>query len=86
MKPEESRRFDAEALAGATPYQRLFGLVLTGVYLAKGALAPAEDGKGAHRIAFCRFAVENLLPETAALNRQVVEGAASLEAARGVLA
>jgi acyl-CoA dehydrogenase len=76
----------AEALAGATPYQRLFGLVLTGVYLAKGALAPAEDGKGAHRIAFCRFAVENLLPETAALNRQVVEGAASLEAARGVLA
>ncbi|MBB6181155.1 acyl-CoA dehydrogenase [Pseudorhizobium flavum] len=76
----------AEALAGATPYQRLFGLVLTGVYLAKGALAPAEDGKGAHRMALCRFAVENLLPETGALNRQVVEGAASLEAARSVLA
>lgn len=76
----------AEALAGATPYQRLFGLVLTGVYLAKGALAPAEDGRGSQRIAICRFAVENLLPETAALNRQVVEGAASLEAARGVLA
>jgi len=30
--------------------------------------------------------VENLLPETAALKRQVVEGAASLEAARAALA
>ncbi|CAD7052922.1 acyl-CoA dehydrogenase [Pseudorhizobium endolithicum] len=76
----------SQALAGATPYQRLFGLVLTGIYLAKGALAPAEDGKGASRLALCRFAVENLLPETAALKRQVVEGAASLEAARAVLA
>ena len=76
----------AEALAGATSYQRLFGLALTGIYLARGALAPAEDGKRASRLALCRFAVENLLPETAALKRQVVEGAASLEAARAVLA
>ena len=76
----------AEALSGATPYQRLFGLVLTGAYLAKGALAAAEDGKEASRLALCRFGVENLLPETAALRRQVIEGAASLEAARAVLA
>ncbi|MEK1871548.1 MAG: acyl-CoA dehydrogenase, partial [Rhizobium altiplani] len=33
-----------EALAGATPYQRLFGLVLTGCYLAKGGLAQAPAG------------------------------------------
>ncbi|MFN7104100.1 MAG: acyl-CoA dehydrogenase, partial [Pseudorhizobium sp.] len=76
----------AEALAGATPYQRLFGLVLTGAYLAKGALAKVEDGKTGRRVALCRFAADNLLPETAALKRQVVEGAESLAAARIVLA
>ncbi|MCJ8517570.1 alkylation response protein AidB-like acyl-CoA dehydrogenase [Pseudorhizobium tarimense] len=76
----------SEALAGATPYQRLFGLVLTGVYLAKGALAASDDSKSDQRIVLCRFAAENLLPETSALKRQVVEGAASLEAARAVLA
>ncbi|MDY6963681.1 MAG: acyl-CoA dehydrogenase, partial [Pseudomonadota bacterium] len=76
----------AETLAGATPYQRLFGLVLTGAYLAKGALAKVDDGKTDRRIALCRFAAENLLPETAALKRQVVEGAESLAAARIVLA
>jgi len=76
----------AEALAGATPYQRLFGLVLTGAYLAKGALAKVDDGRTDRRIALCRFAAENLLPETAALKRQVVEGAESLAAAGIVLA
>ncbi|WP_064686178.1 acyl-CoA dehydrogenase [Rhizobium bangladeshense] len=75
-----------EALAGATPYQRLFGLVLTGCYLAKGALAESGDGKGEGRIALCRFAAENLLAETAALRDRVVNGAASLAAARILLA
>jgi len=75
-----------EALAGATPYQRLFGLVLTGVYLAKGALTPLDDGKADRRVALCGFAADNLLPETAALKRQVVEGSGSLQAARAVLA
>ncbi|AIC26101.1 acyl-CoA dehydrogenase protein [Rhizobium etli bv. mimosae str. IE4771] len=76
----------AEALAGATPYQRLFGLVLTGCYLAKGALAEIGDGKGEGRIALCRFAAENLLAETAALGDRVINGAASLAAARTLLA
>ncbi|MBY4609930.1 acyl-CoA dehydrogenase [Rhizobium sp. 9T] len=76
----------AEALAGATPYQRLFGLVLTGCYLAKGALADSGDGKGEGRIALCRFAAENLLAETAALRDRLVNGAASLAAARILLA
>ncbi|MEJ8310509.1 acyl-CoA dehydrogenase [Agrobacterium larrymoorei] len=75
----------AAALAGATPYQRLFGLALTGVYLAKGALAAVDDGQGAKRASLCRFAAENLLAETAALKDRVVSGAASLEAARIVL-
>ncbi|MDH7800028.1 MULTISPECIES: acyl-CoA dehydrogenase [unclassified Rhizobium] len=74
------------ALAGATPYQRLFGLALTGAYLAKGALAQVDDGKGAHRASLCRFAAENLLAETAALKDRVIAGAASLAAARAVLA
>jgi acyl-CoA dehydrogenase len=76
----------AEALAGATPYQRLFGLVLTGCYLAKGGLASAEDGDGRRRIALCRFAAENLLAETEALKERVVKGSDSLAAARIALA
>jgi hypothetical protein len=76
----------AEALAGASPYQRLFGLVLTGAYLAKGGLVSAEDGEGDKRVLLCRFAAENLLAETAALKDRVTAGAASLEAARAVLA
>ncbi|MDQ0559523.1 acyl-CoA dehydrogenase [Rhizobium mesoamericanum] len=76
----------AEALAGATPYQRMFGLVLTGCYLAKGGFAQALDG-GAHgRIALCRFAAENLLSEVTALKDCVINGAASLAAAKTVLA
>jgi acyl-CoA dehydrogenase len=76
----------AEALSGATPYQRLFGLVLTGCYLAKGGLAESGDGAGEGRVALCRFAAENLLAETAALRDRVVNGAASLAAARILLA
>ncbi|MCF1493906.1 acyl-CoA dehydrogenase [Agrobacterium vitis] len=72
----------AEALAGATPYQRLFGLTLTGAYLAKGALAQVEDGK---RVALCRFVAENLLGESSGLKQAVVGGGASLAAARAVL-
>ncbi|TAX90961.1 acyl-CoA dehydrogenase [Rhizobium leguminosarum] len=75
----------AEALSGATPYQRLFGLVLTGCYLAKGGLAESADGAAENRIALCRFAAENLLAETAALRDRVVNGAASLAAARILL-
>ncbi len=76
----------ADALSGATPYQRLFGLTLTGCYLANGALADTDDGKAADRIALCRFAAENLLAETTALRDTVVNGAASLAAARSILA
>ncbi|MBP1850363.1 acyl-CoA dehydrogenase [Rhizobium halophytocola] len=74
----------AEALAGATPYQRLFGLVLTGAYLAKGALAEEDIGRQ-QRIALCRFGAENLIAETAALKDRVINGAASLAAAKILL-
>ncbi|WP_455874846.1 acyl-CoA dehydrogenase [Rhizobium yanglingense] len=76
----------ADALSGATPYQRLFGLALTGSYLAKGGLARVSDGAEESRIALCRFAAENLLSETAALKDRVINGADSLAAARIALA
>jgi alkylation response protein AidB-like acyl-CoA dehydrogenase len=76
----------AQALAGATAYQRLFGLVLTSAYLAKGALAPSDNGEGGKRASLCRFMAENLLAETSALKDRIVAGAASLDAARIVLA
>lgn len=74
-----------DVLSGATAYQRLFGLVLTGAYLAKGGMAEAGDGKEDARIALCRFAAENLLAETGALRDRVVSGAESLAAARVAL-
>ncbi|MGF9693182.1 acyl-CoA dehydrogenase [Rhizobium sp. 0TCS1.26] len=75
----------AAALSGATPYQRLFGLALTGVYLAKGALVTGEAGRD-QRLLLCRFAAENLIAETAALKDRVVNGAESLAAARVLFA
>jgi acyl-CoA dehydrogenase len=71
-----------EALSGATSCLRLFGLVLSGCYLAKGGLARVDDGAGAARIALCRFAAENMLSETAGLKDRIINGAASLAAAR----
>jgi acyl-CoA dehydrogenase len=70
-----------EALAGATPYLRLFGLASGGAYLAKAALAVAD----AERTALCRFFADNLVPEAAALRDRVTTGAASLAAARAAL-
>ena len=67
-----------DALAGATPYLRLFGLAAGGANLAKAALAPFADRAQARRIATARFFAERLLPETAALRLVVTDGAASL--------
>ncbi len=72
----------SEALAGATPYLRLFSLAAGGAYLARGALAAKE----ASQIALCRFFSENLLSETSALKDRVINGAASLEEAAVALA
>ncbi len=74
----------ATALAGATPYLRLFGLAALGAYLAKGAIAQA--GNNADRKLLYRFAAENLLGETAALRRTIDTGADSLLAAGATLA
>ncbi len=76
----------AEALAGATALQRMFGLTLSGAYLAKGALADVDDGGQEKRVALCRFAAENLIAETASLKDRVIGGADALAAARVALA
>ena len=71
-----------EALAGATPYLRLFALASGGAALAEGALASAAAMKAgetdpAHpaRIALCRFFAENLLTAARGLEETVVSGA-----------
>ncbi|MEO3998416.1 acyl-CoA dehydrogenase family protein [Mesorhizobium sp. CAU 1732] len=71
-----------EALAGATPYLRLFALAAGGAYLVRGALA----GQDAGRVALARFFAENLVDEAAALRRRVTMGGASLAEAQAALA
>jgi len=68
----------AGALAGAKPYLKLAGLASGGVFLARAALADAENGE---RVALCRYFAENLAGETAALRRTVETGAQSLHEA-----
>jgi alkylation response protein AidB-like acyl-CoA dehydrogenase len=71
----------SEALAGATPYLRLFGLAAGGAYLAKAGLV-GEPGEHA---VLARFYAENFLGECSALKRTVMTGATSLLAAKSVL-
>ena len=80
QKQIENGRTD-DALAGATPYLRLFALAAGGSYLARAALAEGDAG----RIALCRFFAENLLGETTALKERVTGGAASLHQAAKAL-
>ncbi len=71
-----------DALAGATPYLRLFSLAASGCLLARGAVSAGEE----ERIALCRFFAENLTTETAHLCQSVTGGAESLAAAADLLA
>ena len=64
------------ALAGATPYLRLFGLATGGCLLAKEALAALRLGADSvGRAALARFFAENCAVQAGALERTVVEGA-----------
>jgi butyryl-CoA dehydrogenase len=75
-----------DALAGATPYLRLFALAQGGVSLADAALAAnaamaAGDGDPAHgaRIALCRFFAENIATGAGGLEETVLAGAESIQ-------
>ncbi|WP_417423271.1 acyl-CoA dehydrogenase [Hoeflea sp.] len=80
----EGRQTDA--LTGATPYLRLFGLTATTAMLARGALADQDAPEAPGRAALARFAALNLAPETTGLVTAVTSGASSLEHATAALA
>jgi hypothetical protein len=76
-----------EALAGATPYLRLFGLTAGGCLLAQQALAALrQNTDAAPRVALARFFAENLAVQAGGLERTVVEGAPGVVGADAVLA
>src|SRR5579863_3804402 len=76
-----------EALAGATPYLRLFGITAGGCLLAQQALAALRaNTDAAPRAALARFFAENIAVHAAALERSIVEGGSAVIAADAALA
>ena len=63
------------ALAGATPYLRLFGLAAGAAYLARGALAAARDGDGSTAVGLARFFAETLAIAAPGLADSITTGA-----------
>ncbi len=80
----------ADALAGATPYLRLFGLARGGTLLGEIALAAHREGAAeapnAARIASARFFARNLATGAGGLEEAVVEGADTVSEAAALLA
>jgi len=75
-----------DALAGATPYLKLFALAQGGTGLAKKALATGAEDEGARDIATARFFAEHVATEAPALELAVTEGAGAIEDAGAVFA
>ena len=75
-----------QALAGATPYLRLFGVTQGGVALAKRGLLAAQSGDGEAEAVLARFFAAHIASEAQGLSRTVCEGAAALDAAFAALA
>jgi len=77
------------ALAGATPYLRLFALAAGGALLADEALAAVRMGgngaEAAGRVAIARFFAENVAVQGESLERTVVQSADSVNAADAAL-
>jgi len=75
------------ALAGATPYLRMFGHAAGGCMLAEQALAALRESVDApSRIALARFFAENIAVQASGLERGVTEGAESITNAQAALA
>ena len=82
-----AQKSSPDALAGATPYLRLFGNAAGGCMLADQALAALRDsGDGAARTALARFFAENVAVQAYGLERSVTEGAQSITDAEAALA
>ncbi len=77
-----------DALAGATPYLRLFGSALGGCMLASEALAARTMegiGDAQRYVTLARFFAENVTVQATALERTVTEGADAVTGADAVL-
>lgn len=74
----------SRALAGATPYLRLFGITQGAVALAQAGLIADGEGQEA-QIALARFFAEQIATDAPGLGECVVEGADSLDAASACL-
>ncbi len=75
------------ALAGATPYLRLYGLASGGCLLAQQALAALRLGnEAAPRAALARFFAENVAVQAGGLERTIIEGAPGSLGAEAALA
>lgn len=75
-----------DALAGATPYLKLFALAQGGTGLARKALATRADDNATGDLATARFFAEILATEAPALELAVTEGAGAVEDAAAVFA
>jgi alkylation response protein AidB-like acyl-CoA dehydrogenase len=77
----------ADALAGATPYLRLFALARGATLLMKGAKAAAQenDPNAARYAALARFFAENIAIAAPGLAKTVIEGAASVNESHAAL-
>lgn len=73
------------ALAGATPYLRLFGITQGAVALAKAGLVADPDQQAEAQIALARFFAEQVATDAPGLADCIIEGADSLEAASAQL-
>jgi acyl-CoA dehydrogenase len=78
-----------EALAGATPYLRLFGSTLGGCMLAGEALAARDAGDGhgdpQRYVTLARFFAENISVQAGSLEKTVMDGAQGVTGADAVL-
>ena len=84
-----ARAGDDSALAGATPYLRLFATAAGGTLIAEEALAAtrlAGEASAPARIAIARFFAENVAVQARGLERAVVEGADGVTGADVALA
>ena len=73
------------ALAGATPYLRMFGAAAGGCMLAEQALTALRAGDGAARTTLARFFAENVAVQASGLERSVIEGSGSIADAQAAL-
>jgi hypothetical protein len=76
-----------DALAGATPYLRLFGSTLGGCMLAGEALAAKGNGEAEPQryVAVARFFAENITVQAGSLEKTVTDGADAVNGANAVL-